>query len=206
MKMAFMGIDFAALIPFALITTFSPGPNTLLSASMGMGFGYKRSLPFLLGIWTGFTLLFIACAFLVNTLAQKLPMFRDVLAVVGSIYILWLAYKSYKASYRVEDQLTEPLGFFNGMVLQLLNPKVIIYGFTIFSTYLGDMEKHVGSILLAPVAFATLSLSATTTWTLFGAAISTFMKHSKVAKAIQTIFALSLVLIAFDMFSSIFNR
>lgn len=196
-----MDIDFATLIPFALITTFSPGPNTLLSASMGMQYGYRRTFPFLIGIWTGFVIVFVGCSLLATTLAKIIPQFRSILSVIGAIYILWLAYKTYKASYSVEDQLQKPLGYSNGMVLQVLNPKVILYGLTIFSTYLVSLPKSIVLFFASPIIFATISLSATTTWALFGVGIASFMKNSQTAKIVQTLLALSLVIIAYDMIS-----
>jgi cysteine/O-acetylserine efflux protein len=194
-----MDIDFATLIPFALITTFSPGPNTLISASMGMQYGYRKTFPFLIGIWTGFVIVFIGCSLLATTLAEIIPQFRNILSVIGAIYILWLAYKTYRASYSVEDKLQKPLGYTNGMVLQVLNPKVILYGLTIFSTYLVSLPKNIILFFAAPIIFATISLSATTTWALFGVGIASFMKNSQAAKIVQSLLALSLVIIAYDM-------
>lgn len=200
-KISPMEIDYAALIPFVLITTFSPGPNTLVSASMGMQYGYRRTFPFLIGIWTGFVVVFMFCALLAATLAEIIPQFRSILSIVGAIYILWLAYKTFKASYSIEGQLRKPLGFANGMVLQVLNPKVIVYGLTIFSTYLVSLPKNFISFFAAPIIFATISLSATTTWALFGVGIASFMKSSRTARFIQSLLALSLVMIAYDMLS-----
>lgn len=196
-----MNIDFAALIPFALITTFSPGPNTLISASMGIQYGYRQTLPFLIGIWTGFVFVFIGCSLLAATLSTIIPQFRSILSVVGALYILWLAFKTIKASYKIEEQLQKPLGYANGMILQILNPKVIVYGLTIFSTYLSSMPRNLWTFLGAPIAFATVSLAATTTWTLFGVTIATFMKNSSTARFIQSLLAISLVIIAYDMVS-----
>lgn len=45
-----MTVDLAATATFILVTTFTPGPNNILSASMGAYFGYRRTAPFLFGI------------------------------------------------------------------------------------------------------------------------------------------------------------
>jgi len=47
-------IDFGVLIPFALITTFSPGPNNLSTASMSINYGIKRTMNYIFGVVTGF--------------------------------------------------------------------------------------------------------------------------------------------------------
>ena len=194
-----MEIDYASLLPFVFITTFTPGPNTLLAASMGIQHGYRRTLPFLLGIFTGFVLVFILCALMATTLATILPQFRNILSILGAVYILYLAYKTFHTSFQPKEIPPKPFGYPNGLLLQILNPKVIVYGLTIFSTYLVDIPKNLNSLLLFPIAFALISFSATTSYALFGSSITSLMKIPKFAKSVQVLFATSLVLIALDM-------
>lgn len=194
-----MNIDFAALIPFAIITTFSPGPNNIIAATMGINHGYRKTFPFLMGIWVGFVLILTFCALLSSTLLHVVPQFERVLSIVGALYILWLAYHTFKATYDVDKEQRKPLHFINGFILQMLNPKVIIYGLTLYGTFLVELPKTALSFIGASIVFATLSFSSTTTWTFFGAAIARFMQQPKIARTINMVLAILLVLIAVDM-------
>ncbi|PKL27987.1 MAG: lysine transporter LysE [Spirochaetae bacterium HGW-Spirochaetae-2] len=194
-----MNIDFAALIPFAIITTFSPGPNNIIAATMGINHGYRKTFPFLMGIWVGFVLILTFCALLSNTLLHVVPQFERVLSIIGAMYILWLAYHTFRATYDVDKEQKKPLHFVNGFILQMLNPKVIIYGLTLYGTFLVDLPKTAIAFVGASIAFATLSFSSTTTWTCFGSAIARFMQQPKIARTINMVLAILLILIAVDM-------
>ena len=68
-----MNIDMIPLISFVIVTTFTPGPNNISSASMGVMYGYKKAFNYLVGIASGFFLVMIACAYLSSALLTFIP-------------------------------------------------------------------------------------------------------------------------------------
>ena len=70
---ASMDIDMIPLVSFAIVTTFTPGPNNISSAAMGVAFGYRRTRPYLFGIATGFFVMMLAAAYLASTLLRIMP-------------------------------------------------------------------------------------------------------------------------------------
>jgi cysteine/O-acetylserine efflux protein len=91
-------INFGALLSFVLITTFTPGPNNISSSSMGILYGYQRSVNYLLGIASGFFGIMLLSGLISRTLYTLFPAIEGALRIVGALYILWLAYKSLKTS------------------------------------------------------------------------------------------------------------
>lgn len=116
--------NLTTLISFVLITSFTPGPNNISSASMGVLHGYKKSLNYLGGISCGFFFVMLVSGLVSTTLLAVFPPFESVLRIVGAGYILYLAYGILKASYTFEERDIRPLGFANGLMLQLVNPMV----------------------------------------------------------------------------------
>lgn len=186
-------------ITYALVANFTPGPNNITSAAMGVLYGYRRSLPFLLGASAGFYVMLLAAAFISSSLLSAFPGVQPVLHVVGAIYILYLAYAVLKATYTFEDKKTEPMNFRQGFVFQLVNPKVIIYGLTLFSTFLSWLTGNTLSLLLVLIPLTLSCFAAISTWTLFGAMIKKYLGYPKVRLAVNIILALLLVYSAADM-------
>jgi cysteine/O-acetylserine efflux protein len=157
-----MRMDMVPLASFVLITTFTPGPNNISSASMGILNGYKNTLGYMFGITAGFFVIMLLCALISTTLLQILPTFENVLRLVGAVYILWPAYHTLKASYTFQDEQQVSFGFSKGFFLQLLNPKVIVYGLTLYSAFLGRMLGSpvylvISAVVLAGVGFCAVS-------------------------------------------------
>ena len=194
-----MNPEILALISFVLITTYTPGPNNISSASMGVLYGYKRTLPYLFGIALGFFVVLSLCGLLSGFLLEKIPAFEQVLRIVGALYILWLAWHTLRASYTFDEEEQKPLGFIQGFLLQVLNVKAIVYGLTIYSTFLADRVTSTFLLLLSAAILALVAFSSITLWTLFGAGIRKYLNRPKVRKIINITLALLLVYTAVDI-------
>ena len=192
-------IDLVPFLSFAFIAVFTPGPNNISCTSMGVLHGYKKTISYILGIVIGFFLVMMACALIANTLSTLLPSFEMILRIVGAVYIAWLAVETLGASYTFNFGEQKPLGFWRGMMLQVLNPKAIIFGITIYSTFLlpikGNIVWQIGSALF----FALMVFLATSTWTLFGSALGKYLNQPIVRKVVNIILAILLLYIAIEL-------
>ena len=186
-------IDFGVLIPFALITTFTPGPNNLSCTSMSINFGIKKTMNYIYGIITGFFLLLLLCGFFSNLLFTAIPSVEPIMRWVGAAYIFYLAYSTFKASFSFQEKSDQFLwGFYKGVLLQFLNPKAIIYGLTLYSVFLNPLIGNPLYIILFSLGFAFIGLCALLTWVLFGAIINQFLHHAKSRIIINSILSLLL--------------
>lgn len=195
-------INWLSWLSFSIVTTYTPGPNNISSASMGLLYGYRKSLPYLAGIAVGFFSLMLTCALIASTLLTVFPQLQGVLRVAGAAYILWLAYSVWQAhadSSEAENEQAAPLGFGRGVLLQVLNPKAIVYGLTQYSTFLAALTGQLGWLILSAVFFAVLTFSAISLWALFGAAIRQYLKNQQVQRVVNTVLSLLLVYTALDI-------
>jgi cysteine/O-acetylserine efflux protein len=194
-----MNSEWLALISFVLITTLTPGPNNITSASMGVLYGYKKALRYLLGIAVGFFLVMLLCSMVSTVLLAAFPAFEKFLRWIGAAYILWLAYETLQASYTFKENRQLRPGFAKGFFLQILNPKVIVYGLTLYSTFLVAKIAVPLARLFSALALAATAFCAISIWTAFGASIRSYLQHPKVRILINTVLALLLVYTAFEI-------
>lgn len=194
-----MKIEWIPLLSFVIATTFSPGPNNISSASMGIIYGYKRTVTYLLGISSGFFLVMLLCAFLSSTLLGWIPSLHVVLRWVGAFYILWLAYGIIQSSHTIDDDRMAPRAFIKGFLLQLLNPKAMVYGLTLFSTFLASVSGHFGPLIAFSAGFAVTAFVATSTWALGGTYIKEKLKNDTFKRNINWGLAMLLFYTAMDL-------
>jgi len=194
-----MGIDFAPLITFVIITTFTPGPNNISSASMGLLYGYKKSVGFLAGIMAGFFSIMLLCAFVSSAILNFMPAIEPFLRMVGATYILWLAVGAARTSYIFTRGNTSSLGFKNGFFLQTFNPKVIIYGLTLYSSFLSSAADNQVALTVFAALFALTAFCATSTWALGGAAIKKHLREPNLRLVVNAVLVLLLVYAAIDL-------
>ena len=194
-----MQTDFLTLATFVLVTTFTPGPNNIAAAAMGVLHGYRRTLNFLAGIAVGFFLMIQVSAWVSGSLLEAFPALQEWLRYVGAGYILYLAYATLKTSYGFDAEGAEPLRFANGFLLQLLNPKLIVYGLTLFGTFLAGLRGQFASLLLAAAVLSAVSFAAISPWAPFGSAIRNSLRDARVQRVVNSVLALLLVYTALDL-------
>ena len=199
-----MPIEFAPFLTFVLVACFTPGPNNISSASMGILYGYKRTLPYLLGIITGMMLMMLLCGLIANSLFSLLPGLEKWLHYIGAAYILWLAHGILHASYSFKDGESTHLGYFKGVALQVVNPKVIVYGMTLYSTFLAPIVNDPLWMIISAVFSGVVTFIAVSTWTLFGSAIKTYLRQPRIRHGVNVVLALLLVYTAVDISDLIF--
>jgi cysteine/O-acetylserine efflux protein len=187
-------IDFGALIPFVLIATFTPGPNNLSCAVMGINYGIKKTIPYLLGIVTGFFLLLLFCGFFSHLLFTAIPSIEPIMRWIGAIYILYLAYSTFKTNFSFQEKSNQKVwGFYKGVLLQFLNPKGIIYGLTLYSTLLNPLIGKPLYIFSFSLGLTIPAFFAISTWASSGAMISQYLHQVKFRIILNSILALLLV-------------
>jgi cysteine/O-acetylserine efflux protein len=194
-----MNSELVTLITFVAVTTYTPGPNNISSASMGVLYGYKRTLPYMLGMYSGSFMILLLSGLISGFLIEQIPSFEIVLRIVGAIYILWLAWHTLKASYSFDEENQKPLGYMQGFLLQVLNVKVIVYALTLYGTFMADKIHSFFALLLSAIAFATVGFTSVNLWTLFGAGIRKYLNQPKVRLIVNIVFALLLVYTAVDI-------
>ena len=172
-------VNLFSVISYVLISTFTPGPSNISTASMAILHGYKNTLKYQVGLAFGVFLLMFLSGLFSAALLHIFPALEPILRYVGAAYILYLAFGILKASYTFTTQETEALGLVHGFILQILNPKLIVYAFSLFTTFLAAMNKNAASLSLVATVLAVVSFCATSVWALFGTGIKTYLRNPR---------------------------
>lgn len=129
---------------FAIISSITPGPNNSLLMASGVRFGFKRTLPHLLGINLGFGFMFLC----VGAILPLLPNgSMEVLEWVAMALLLYIAFKIATASTEFQDKEAEskPWGFFQAAAFQWINPKALMMAFAGATSY--GLDNVTGAVI-----------------------------------------------------------
>lgn len=185
-------------LTYALITAATPGPNNLMSMSNAGRLGFRRALPFNFGILAGFSVISFLCTLFCTVLAAFIPKIMGPMLVVGSLYMLYLAYKTYKSTGTIEESHGSS-GFLSGMLLQFVNPKIFIYCIISMEAYILPLYSGQIPVLAAfSILLAFIGFLCTLCWSFFGSAFR--LLFSKYARITNTVMALLLVYCAVSLF------
>lgn len=185
-------------LTYAIITAVTPGPNNIMSMSNAGRLGFKKSLPFNFGILAGFSIVMLICTFFCNTLSAFIPKIKLPMLIIGAIYMLWLAWKTFKSSSEIKEDHSRS-GFLSGLLLQFINPKIYIYCIVSMEAYiLPFYQGKWGELIFFALLLAFMGFAFTLCWSLFGSAFK--LLFSKYAKVTNAVMALLLVYCAASLF------
>ena len=179
---------------FWIVAAYTPGPNNVIASYSGFNFGIKKTLPHIFGVALGFTfLIFLLTIGLVNVF-KIFPIIQVSLKYLGSIFLIYLAYKIYFSQIDNEKKNENPVKFIETFLFQFLNPKGVIIGIIIVSTYVEHGENYL-AYATQVVFFAFLvSLSSITFWTFVGKYLRKFATNEKFIKYFNCVMSLLLIL------------
>ena len=94
---------------FWIVAAYTPGPNNVIASYSGFNFGIKKTLPHIFGVAFGFTfLIFLLTIGLVNVF-KIFPMIQVSLKYLGSIFLIYLAYKIYFSQIDNKKKMKKPV-------------------------------------------------------------------------------------------------
>lgn len=162
---------FLALLAFAFATSVTPGPNNLMLLASGVNFGFRRSIPHMLGVGLGFGLMVIVIGLGLGAVFETYPVMHRLLAYGGGAYMLWLAWKIATTGPVGEAKVgSRPMTFLQAALFQWVNPKAWVMAITAVATY-AVASSHVASVLLVGLTFVLVNIPSVSVWTLSGVAI-----------------------------------
>lgn len=175
----------------ACLTVWSPGPNNILLLSTASKYGMKKNLKFMAGIWTGSLTLMCLSGLFCSTLSRIIPGIQSVMKYVGAAYILYLAWQTFRRLPPGESSADKEPTYPMGILLQLVNVKIIIHGLTMFSSFILPYESRAGFLFLFAVYLMILGAIGNLIWAFAGNVLQHF--YGKYYKAMNAVMALLLV-------------
>lgn len=178
--------DWLTFLTYAVLTTITPGPNTILSMSNGSRKGFFKGLPLNLGMWCGFSLVMIGCALLCSLLSAWIPVVKKPMIFVGAGYLLWLAWKTFRRGGEIQEK--ESRGdFLTGFAMQFVNPKVMLYGVMSYEAYiLPAFEGQYPVLLMFAFVLSTVGFVNGLLWSAGGSVLKTlFSRYGKIINAVM---------------------
>jgi threonine/homoserine/homoserine lactone efflux protein len=181
-----------ALSAFAFVTSVTPGPNNLMLMTSGANYGFRRTIPHMLGVAIGFTIMVVLVGIGLMGLFDAYPVSHTVLKVAGITYLLWLAWKIANSGMpETSGRDGKPMTWIQGAAFQWVNPKAWQMALTAITLYAPD--RTMWSVLMVAVIFGAINLPTVSSWTVLGQQMNRVLSSPKRLRMFNVTMALLLV-------------
>lgn len=188
---------------FAMVTSITPGPNNLMLLASGVNFGFRLTVPHMLGISCGFLVMAFSVGLGLAEVFTRLPWIYGLLKWAGALYMLYLAWcianSAPPSDVAPGLRPAKPLGFWGAAAFQWVNPKAWVMAISGYSTY---VPASSGFVIVAGAAllFAVINFPCVSLWALFGAGLRNVLRVRRNLIAFNYGMAALLVLSLYPLF------
>ena len=167
------------LILFSFVSAITPGPNNIMLMMSGSMFGIKKTMPLFLGVCCGYPVMLLAIGSGIGVIFTKYPYLHPGIKVVGSLYMLYMAWKIITATVIADNIKTrKPLTFFKTLLFQWINPKAVVMAIGVMSAYTTTHSPHsmMTQVIIITLVGAILTIPTAGFWVFGGAVLSKMVK------------------------------
>ena len=179
---------------FFFVAAYTPGPNNVIASYSGFNFGIIKTIPHILGVTLGFTSLVLFLTVGLINIFKLFPIIQIIIRYLGTLFLLYLAYKISFSQISTETKKENPVKFIETFLFQYLNPKGVMVGIVVVSSYVEFGENYINyatQVILLALAFSGSSITA---WTFIGKFLRKFATNEKFIKYFNYVMSVLLLL------------
>jgi threonine/homoserine/homoserine lactone efflux protein len=178
---------------FSLVSSITPGPNNLMLMTSGANFGFRRSVPHMLGVALGFTFMVLLVGIGLMQTFEAFPTSYTILKVVSLAYLMYLAWKIVTAVPASTDagKFGAPLTFIQAALFQWVNPKAWTMALTAVSVY--SPSQSLTAVAFVAAVFGAVNLPCISVWTSMGQQLQRVLTSPRRLRVFNVSMALLLV-------------
>lgn len=181
--------ELASLVAFSILSAGTPGPNNILLWASGAAFGFRRTLPHVIGTAIGIGAMTLAVAVGLGAVIAAFPPFAVAMKIAGSAYLLYLAWQVAGAHALERTDVARPLGLLQAAALQAINPKSWIFVLGALTTFRpASLPAMTGTILVAATMMAVIIPTAAV-WAAGGDLLGRLLAGDRARRAVSLVLA-----------------
>ena len=181
-----------AVFVFAMVLYGTPGPAIISLTASGAAYGFRRSVPYLLGLVAGTLVTVSVAAFGLGYLFTEFPVVYETLRYLSLAYIFYLAYRIARGNM-AESEDPKPWHLGHGILLSLVNPKAYVAAIAIITQFATAGEAYTRSVAILTVVIAIVLSIVDTAWLYAGQWMKTLFSSPGAARALNWTLAIVLV-------------
>jgi threonine/homoserine/homoserine lactone efflux protein len=190
-----------AFVMFATVMFFTPGPNNIMLLSSGLTYGFRPTVPHIMGITVGFAFMIGAVGLGLGTIFIAYPVLQTILKYAGVAYLVYLAAHIAMSEPPSADQDNRrgPMTFWGAAMFQWVNAKgwVMVIGtitaYAAIAAYPWNIVIQVGLSLI-------LGILSCTAWALFGTSLRPVLNSRRAVRAFNIVMAVLLLASLYPVF------
>jgi threonine/homoserine/homoserine lactone efflux protein len=193
------GSMMAAFLTFAFVSSITPGPNNIMLLASGANFGFRRTVPHMLGVILGFGLMVLLVGLGIAAVLARTPMLFTIARIAGIAYLIYLAWRI-ASTDGIGTGLAnaKPMSFLQATAFQWANPKAWSMAISAVTAY-APQDNVTRAVVLFAAIFVAIGVPSASLWTSMGVGVKRGLSNPRALRIFNMTMAALLLLSLYPM-------
>ena len=158
----------APILTFAMTAAITPGPNNIILSTNAVNYGFKETIPLILGVFFGFLSVLSLCLLGIGEVYESFPNFKIIIKIVATIFLTYLAYKIFNSSEFSDNSNKKRFTFRDIYFFQLINPKAVSVSMSSSAIFIQNQFSYLEEFVLIFICFTISTFTSAIVWAAIG--------------------------------------
>ena len=169
----------APILTFAMTAAITPGPNNIILSTNAVNYGFKETIPLILGVFFGFLSVLSLCLLGIGEVYESFPNFKTFIKIVATIFLTYLAYKIFNSSEFSDNSNKKRFTFRDIYFFQLINPKAVSVSMSSSAIFIQNQFSYLEEFVLIFICFTISTATSAIVWAAIGHSFRKYLNDKR---------------------------
>ena len=169
----------APILTFAMTAAITPGPNNIILSTNAVNYGFKATIPLMLGVFFGFLSVLTICLLGIGEIYENYPNFKNFIKIVATIFLTYLAYKTFISTEFSDNNNKKRFTFRDIYFFQLINPKAVSISMSSSAIFIQNKFSYFEEFILIFICFVISTSTSAVVWAAIGHSFRKYLNDKR---------------------------
>jgi threonine/homoserine/homoserine lactone efflux protein len=169
----------APILTFAMTAAITPGPNNIILSTNAVNYGFKETIPLILGVFFGFLSVLSLCLLGIGEVYESFPNFKTFIKIIATIFLTYLAYKIFNSSEFSDNSNKKRFTFRDIYFFQLINPKAVSVSMSSSAIFIQNQFSYLEEFVLIFICFTISTSTSAIVWAAIGHSFRKYLNDKR---------------------------
>tara|TARA_Y100000768_G_scaffold381513_1_gene360301 strand:+ start:700 stop:1278 length:579 start_codon:yes stop_codon:yes gene_type:complete len=169
----------APILTFAMAAAITPGPNNIILSTNAVNYGFKKTIPLILGVFFGFLSILTLCLLGIGEVYKSYPAIALIIKVIAVCFLTYLSYKIFTSSSFSDEKNMRQFTFKDIYFFQIINPKGVTISMSSSALFIQNKFSYEIEFLLIFICFVISTSTSAVVWAAIGHSFRKYLNDKK---------------------------
>ena len=184
----------APVLTFAMTAAITPGPNNIILSTNAVNYGFKETIPLMMGVFFGFLSVLTLCLLGIGELYKSFPAVAMIVKIVATCFLVYLSFRIFTSSSFSDEKNSKKFSFKDIYFFQIINPKAVTVSMSSSAIFIQNKFSYQIEFILIFLCFVISTSTSAIAWAAIGHSFRKYLNDKKKIVIFNRIMAILLLM------------